>query len=297
MQHFLEIENLSLQEINHLISKAMAFKKGEVLPDYSQKRMATLFYENSTRTRISFEIAAQNLSIPVIHFDNALSSEIKGESFEDTMANLMAMGIDLFVIRQGKARFYETLKALCSTDVHLINAGDGTHEHPSQAMLDLMTILEHRPQLSTLKIAVTGNISHSRVANSLQILCKIMAVGELVLVAPPVWQPTSLIYGRVTGSLEEGLDKADVVICLRIQKERLKETEFFELEAYKKHFSLTSARLATAKKDLLIMHPGPVNRGIEVDAAVADSKNSLILQQVKNGVFMRMAIMDALFGE
>lgn len=292
MQHFLEIERLSLDEVEQLIARAIAFKKGLQSPSYLKKKMAALFYENSTRTRMSFELAAKNLSISMLHYDNALSSEIKGESFEDTLANLIAMGIHLFVIRHPKEKFFSQLETICPKGVHLINAGDGKHEHPSQALLDLMTIFLHKPQLASIKIALIGNISHSRVANSLQLICKLMGVGELVLVAPKIWQPSHLHFGRVTDSLYEGLKEADVVMCLRVQKERLQAGESLDLEDYKKQYSLTRAGLKIAKKEVILMHPGPVNRDLELESSLVDSENSVILEQVTNGVFMRMAIID-----
>lgn len=296
MQHFLKIDALSLDTVHQLIDRAEAFKRGS-RKCYADYRLVTLFYENSTRTRISFELAAHHLSIPVVHFDNAASSEKKGESFEDTLANLQAMGLHLFVMRHSQEDFFHTLVAKASPAMHIINAGDGKNEHPSQAMLDLMTICAHKPKAPSLKIAIVGNISHSRVAHSLMALFQLVGVGDLVLVAPKMWQPEALPFGRVTDSLDEGLKDADVVICLRIQKERLLSQEHIDLLSYKQNFSVTCDRLAIAKPDVAIMHPGPINRGLELTSEVADSKHSLILEQVTNGVFMRMAIIDALLSK
>ena len=177
---------------------------------------------------------------------------------------------------------------------HIINAGDGVHAHPSQALLDLMTIMEQKPDLSLLKIAIVGDILHSRVANSLQYVCAKLGVGELTLIAPKIWQPKSVHCGRVTDSLYDGIVDADVVICLRVQSERLSVTEHLDLASYRRDYALTRDSLAYAKKDAMVMHPGPINRGVEIDSDVADGPQSYILQQVTNGVFMRMAILESL---
>ncbi|KTD33744.1 aspartate carbamoyltransferase [Legionella nautarum] len=294
MKHFLEISQLSTQQINSLLEQALYFKKGGQLPDYSQHMVANLFYENSTRTRVSFELAAKKLSMPVINLDLQNSSETKGEVIEDTIHTLSAMGIKVFVVRHRQDRLQNELASKMADPIHIINAGDGQHAHPSQAMLDLMTITEKKPDLSQLKIAIIGNIRHSRVANSLQCLCSSLKVGELTLVAPTIWQPQIIHYGRVTHSLKEGLTDADVVICLRVQHERLMEHEQMDLATYRREFALTQETLHYAKPDAMVMHPGPMNRGVEIDSEVADGPQSFILEQVSNGVFMRMAILDSL---
>lgn len=296
MTHLLNVDTLNFEQLQRLVERALLFKGKKAWPQHSKHRMAALFYENSTRTRISFELAAVNLSIPVIHFDSAGSSESKGEVFQDTFSNLVAMGLDLFVVRHRQEEFYKILLPLCPPGVHLINAGDGAHAHPSQALLDLMTLREHKPLLPDCKVAIVGNISHSRVAKSLQFLFQQIGLRDLVLVAPPLWQPSSVIFGKVTDSLEEGLDNADVVICLRIQKERFLNDDHLDLDTYIRQFRLTASRLLAAKKDVIVMHPGPLNRGLELDSEIADGKHSCILQQVTNGVFMRMAIIDWLLG-
>jgi aspartate carbamoyltransferase catalytic subunit len=294
MKHFLEISQLSLPDIERLLQRAFHFKKENTCPSFSKHRIANLFYENSTRTRVSFELAAQKLSIPVVNLDMGASSESKGEIIEDTLSNLIAMGIDLFVIRHKQEGVQQRLANQLGDVVHIINAGDGTHAHPSQAMLDLMTILEHKPAMSQLKIAIVGNIRHSRVANSLQCLFSLMGVKELALVAPEVWLPKKVHFGSPTTSLQEGIAEADVVICLRVQHERLLEEEQMDLSTYRRYYALTGQNLLYAKPDAMVMHPGPVNRGVEIDSDVADGPQSFILQQVKNGVYMRMAIIEAL---
>ena len=294
MQHFLEISQLSAQQIESLLERSNYFKQHTQYPSYLQHTVAQLFYENSTRTRISFEMAATSLSMRVITLDLQRSSEAKGEVIEDTIQTLAAMGINTLVIRHKKDGIQQHLADHMGDGMHIINAGDGTHAHPSQALLDMMTIMGQKPRLSDLKIAVVGDIGHSRVANSFQCMCAKLGIGELVLVSPQMWQPKTVHYGRVTDNLRDGLADADVVMCLRVQTERLLENEQLDLASYRRDFALTQKSLAFAKPDAMVMHPGPLNRGIEIDSDVADGAQSFILQQVKNGVFARMAIFDAL---
>lgn len=292
MKHFLDINQLSRHDIMALIQRALMFKAKPVYPAYPQCPLVNLFYEKSTRTRVSFELAAKHLSMPVVNLDLQSSSESKGEIIADTVQTLAAMGIKMFVIRHGEAGLPKRLAEKSKGQIHIINAGDGAHAHPSQAMLDMMTIVEQKPHLEQLKIAIVGDIRHSRVANSLQWISAKLNIGELVLVAPKLWQPASVHYGRVTTSLQEGLHNADVVICLRVQHERILENEQLDLARYRQEYALTSKSFAYAKTDAMLMHPGPINRGVEIDSDVADGPQSYILQQVSNGVFMRMAILE-----
>lgn len=294
MKHFLEISQCSREELTTLLQRALYFKKNTTYPTYSEFPVANLFYENSTRTRVSFELAAKKLLMPVINLNLQSSSETKGEAIEDTVRNLAAMGIKHFVVRHKEEGLPQRLAKMGSMAFHVINAGDGTHAHPSQAMLDFMTIIEQKPDLSQLKIAIVGNIRHSRVANSLQCLCAILGVGELTLIAPALWKPLVVHYGSVTHSLREGIADADVVICLRVQQERLTNDEHLDLTLYHRDYALTKNSLKYAKSDAMVMHPGPINRGIEIDSEVADGPQSFILQQVMNGVYMRMAILESL---
>lgn len=294
MNHFLDISQLSRQQIECLLEHALSFKQQTNYPSYPQQTVANLFYENSTRTRVSFELAANRLSMPVINLDLQSSSESKGEAIEDTVKTLAAMGINFFVIRHKEDGLQQRLANNLGDTVHIINAGDGIHAHPSQAILDMMTIIEQKPVLNELKIAVVGNIRHSRVANSFQSICAKLGVGELVFIAPELWQPHQVEYGRVTNNLRDGLSEADVVMCLRVQHERLLENEWLDLESYRRDFSLTKKSLAYAKPNAMIMHPGPINRGVEITSEVADGAQSFILEQVTNGVFARMAIFDGL---
>ncbi len=297
MKHFLAINQLSYEDILHLLNRAVYFKSQAQYPQFPSLALANLFYEPSTRTRISFEMAAKNLGIRVVNVDLARSSETKGEMIEDTIHNLFAMGIQLFVMRHSQNGLPQAMASACVSGVHVLNAGDGTHEHPSQAMLDILTIMLQKPHLSSLKIAIVGDVLHSRVANSLQSLCAVLGVGELALVAPEIWHPkVKPTYGSVTASLQDGLRDADVVIALRVQRERLQADETLDLKTYHAAYALTKTSLAWAKPDVMVMHPGPMNRGIEIDSDVADGSHSYILEQVKNGVFMRMAILEALAG-
>lgn len=294
MKHFLEISELTPQVVDQLLQRAFFFKQEKNFPSYSNYTLANLFYENSTRTRISFELAAKHLGMRVVNLDLQSSSESKGEAIEDTINTLAAMGIQLFVIRHVQNGLPQVIASAYTQGVHVINAGDGTHAHPSQALLDLMTIIEKKPKLEKLKIAIVGDLLHSRVANSLQTLCALTGVGELVLVGPEVWHPQFVQYGRVTTSLKEGLSNADVVICLRVQRERLAKEQTMDMASYRRDYALTKASFALAKPDAIIMHPGPINRGVEMDSDVADGPRSVILTQVQNGVYMRMAILEAL---
>ncbi len=293
MKHFLEISQISYDVAMKIIHRAIDFKKMSAYPQYKGNNLVNLFYENSTRTRVSFELAAKHLGINVINLDKDCSSEKKGEMIEDTIHTLMAMGVNLFVIRHVKNGFSQAIAGLLKGDAHIINAGDGTNAHPSQALLDFMTIFEQHSDFKNLKVAIVGDILHSRVANSLQSLCALMEVKELALIAPEAWQPESLQYGYVTSSLKEGLEDADVVIALRVQRERLSEDVKLDLVDYHNSFALTSKSIKYAKPNAMIMHPGPINRGVEIDSDVADGANSFILKQVENGVYIRMAILES----
>ncbi|WP_133129375.1 aspartate carbamoyltransferase catalytic subunit [Legionella yabuuchiae] len=293
MQHFLEISQLSRHDAESLIQNALNFKKNGTYPSYSQFTAANLFYENSTRTQVSFELAANHLKIPVINLDLQRSSERKGEAIVDTVKTLSAMGISVFIVRHSQDGLPQDLASKMPKHVHIINAGDGQHAHPSQAILDMVTIVEHKPDLSQLKIAVVGDILHSRVANSFQCLCSLLGVGELSLIAPELWQPRATHFGRVTTSLKDGLQDADVIMCLRVQQERLNAEENLDVAEYRKHFALTPSALKLAKPDAMVMHPGPMNRGVEIDNEVADGPQSFIFKQVQNGIFARMAILQA----
>ena len=294
MNHFLNIQQLTSDDVLALIKRALHLKKETRHPQFEQRILANLFYENSTRTRVSFELAAKRMGMIVINLDIARSSESKGEEIRDTIKTLGSMGVDVAVIRHVDEGLPHTMAECAPSHLHVINAGDGAHAHPTQAMLDFMTILEYKTNLRDLKIALVGNLKHSRVANSLQGMCQLLNVKCLKLVAPSVWLPSDPIYGEMTSSLKEGLEGADVIITLRMQRERFLTTDCLNLADYQRDYRITTANLAFAKPDAIVMHPGPINRGIEIDSDVADGVQSCIWQQVQNGVWIRMAIIERL---
>jgi len=293
-RHFLDIDGLSLVDAGHLLQRAASLKRMSIYPRYPHVQLATLFYENSTRTRLSFELAAHKLGCFVVRFDAAVSSESKGELMQDTLQTLAALGVHGAVIRHPDAGVLEPLASM-HPSLYLINAGDGTHAHPTQAMLDLMTIIENKPAFPVLKIAVVGDLRRSRVVNSFQAICRLYGVSDLVLISPQAWRPHIQRFGRWTDSLHDGLDGADVVITLRVQRERFLASESVDAANWQ-DYALTTARLKYAKADAIVMHPGPVNRGVEMVSELVDGPQSCILQQVHNGVYMRMAILEWLLG-
>jgi aspartate carbamoyltransferase catalytic subunit len=294
VNHFLNIQQLSIKEALDWIQRAVELKKSSMLPRFEQSTLANLFYENSTRTRVSFELAAKRMGMIVINLDISKSSESKGEEIRDTIKTLASMGVDVAVIRHVDEGLPHTMADCAPIGLHVINAGDGTHAHPTQAMLDMMTILEKKPAYQDLKIAIIGNLKHSRVANSFQSMCQLLGVGCLKLVAPEPWLPAHPIYGEMTTSLQEGLTDADVVMTLRIQRERFLASDELDLSDYQRDYRITTKNLTLAKPDAIVMHPGPINRNIEIESDVADGSQSCIWQQVQNGVWIRMAIIEHL---
>ncbi len=294
VNHFLNIQQLTPNEVKMLIDRAIFFKETRSTPCFEQRVLANLFYENSTRTRVSFELAAKRMGMIVINFDIARSSESKGEEIRDTIKTLASMGIDVAVIRHVDEGLPHAMAECAPSHLHIINAGDGTHAHPSQAMLDLMTILERKPNFPDLKIAVVGNLKHSRVANSFQHLCQLMNVRSLKLVAPTAWLPLKPVYGDMTTSLKEGLEEADVVIALRVQRERFAIEDHMDLAQYQRDYQITSSNLRWAKSDVMVMHPGPINRGVEIESEVVEGAHACVWEQVQNGVWIRMALIERL---
>jgi aspartate carbamoyltransferase catalytic subunit len=292
MQDFIDVNQLTAKTVSDLFERAFAFKKTNTYPNYHQIKLLNLFYEDSTRTRLSFELAAKNLGFTVLNLDPKRSSETKGESMQDMLRTVAAMGVDIVVIRHPDNDVFDFIKASKPASLSLINAGCGMFAHPTQAMLDIMTMLEHKIKLEQAKIAVIGDILHSRVAGSLQRLSAILGVKDLVFTGPKSWLPHTLEYGRMTDLLPDALSDADVVMALRVQRERFKTDEDLDFEAYRAHYALTEDALAYAKPNAIVMHPGPMNRGVEIDSAVADGPQSCILKQVENGVFIRMAILE-----
>lgn len=293
-------EQLSREEIESILDTAVSFKEVSTrqikkVPTLRGRTIINLFFEASTRTRTSFEIAGKRLSADVINISASTSSTVKGESLLDTAYNLEAMNPDLLVVRHGVSGAPHMIASHVKCSV--INAGDGAHEHPTQALLDLLTIREHTQQLAGLKVAIVGDIAHSRVARS-NIHAMLKCGMEVIVVGPPTMIPVGMecLGVKVLHDLEEAVSQVDVVMMLRIQLERQNEGLFPSFREYSNQFCLTADKLKNSRKDILIMHPGPVNRGIEIALDVMESRHSVILDQVNNGVALRMALMYLLLG-
>ncbi len=291
----LGLDELSPQEILHILDTAESFKEVSTrsikkVPAMRGKVAALLFFEDSTRTRMSFELAASRLSADTLLFTAKGSSVSKGETTMDTVRNIEAMGVDVFVIRHSQSGAPHMVAQ--KVEASIINAGDGSHEHPTQALLDIFTIRQRLGRLAGLKVAIVGDIAHSRVARS-NILGLKKLGAEVIVVGPPTLVPNKItaMGCSISHSLDDVLEEVDVVNMLRIQFERFGGGLFPSLREYHKIFGMTSKRLAKCKKDVLIMHPGPINRGVEITSEVADGPNSCILQQVTNGLAIRMAVL------
>jgi aspartate carbamoyltransferase catalytic subunit len=299
-KHLLDIETLAADEISAILDTARAFKVvGEravkTVPALRGRTVVNLFIEPSTRTRTSFELSERRLSADIVNFTAEASSLRKGETLKDTARNLEAMKVDLIVIRHSASGAPHFLARVL--DAHVINAGDGAHEHPTQALLDAFTILEKKGRLSGLNVTILGDILYSRVARSnLWALTKLGA--KVTLCGPSTLLPKSFerMGCRVTYDIEEAIRGADVINLLRIQHERQSKTMFPSVNEYARLFGLDQQRLRLAKPDVLIMHPGPINRGVEIDSDIADGERSVILEQVTNGVAVRMAVLFLLNG-
>jgi aspartate carbamoyltransferase catalytic subunit len=296
----LDIESLSAEEIALVLDTATSFKEIgtraiKKVPTLRGRTVVNLFYEPSTRTRVSFEIAAKRLSADAINVSVAGSSVVKGESLLDTVRNLQAMAPDVLVMRHpASGAPYFVARRLQAA---VVNAGDGMHEHPTQALLDAFTIRERKGTLAGLQVAIVGDLLHSRVFRSnVRLLTK---TGSHVTVAgPPTLLPPEVekLGARVAPSVEDALEGADVVMMLRVQKERMQGAFFPSVREYFRFFALTRARMERAHPEVIILHPGPMNRGLEIESAVADGPYSVILDQVTNGVAVRMAVLYLLAG-
>ena len=271
------------------------------LPTLRGRTVVNLFFEDSTRTRISFEAASKRLSADVINFSAKGSSVSKGESLKDTAQTLQSMGADAVVIRHGSSGAPHLLATRNWINAVVINAGDGTHEHPTQALLDAYTIRKHlrnnEGDLNGLKVAIVGDILHSRVARSNAILLKTLGATP-IMVAPPTLLPVGIEKwnGEFSYDLDEVLPQVDAVMMLRVQQERMSDAYFPTTREYSRNFGLNAQRLKTMQKHALVLHPGPMNRGMEITAEVADSTNSVVIEQVANGVSVRMAVLYLLLG-
>ena len=304
--HLLSIDDLTKESALGVLSTAKELAiitegPNKKLPTLRGKTVVNLFFEDSTRTRISFETAAKRLSADVINFSAKGSSVSKGESLKDTAQTLQAMGADAVVIRHASSGAAKRLADTQWIQAAVINAGDGTHEHPTQALLDAYTIKQHLKQdsadLSGVKVLIVGDILHSRVARSnVLLLTKLGAT--VTLVAPPTLFPVGVESWpvKVSYNLDQEISKCDVVMMLRIQLERMSDSFFPTAQEYSKRYGLNSSRLARLPKDAIVMHPGPMNRGLEISAESADDLKSVIIDQVKNGVAVRMAVLYELLG-
>ena len=303
LTHLITTEGLGRSILTHILDTAETFvpladRDVKKLPLLRGKSVFNLFFENSTRTRTTFEIAAKRLSADVFNLNINVSSAAKGESLLDTIANLSAMQADLFVVRHEASGAPYLIAQHVAPHVHVINAGDGRHAHPTQALLDMYTIRHFKKDFSNLTVAVVGDILHSRVARSNIHALTTLGVAEVRAIGPLTLLPGGLeqMGVRVFTDMNEGLKGVDVVIMLRLQNERMRGALLPSSHEYFKHYGLTEEKLALAKPDCIVMHPGPMNRGVEIDSVVADGPQSVILKQVTFGIAVRMAVMSIVAG-
>ena len=299
LKHFLSIDGLSPDILTEILDTAESFtsmSKQQVkkVPLLRGKTIVNLFFENSTRTRTTFELAATRLSADVLSLNIATSATSKGESLLDTIHNLEAMHVDMFVVRHAISGAGHFIAQNTAPHISVINAGDGQHAHPTQAMLDMFTIRQYKHSFKQLKVAIIGDILHSRVARSQIQALNTLEAEEIRVIAPKTLLPSHVesMGVRAYNNIEQGLEGVDVIIMLRLQKERMTAALLPSEREYFKCFGLTEARLKLAKSDAIVMHPGPINRGVEIASSIADGPQSVILQQVSNGIAVRMAIMS-----
>jgi aspartate carbamoyltransferase catalytic subunit len=301
--HLLSTEGLGPEIITHILDTAANFvsvntRDVKKVPLLRGKSVFNLFFENSTRTRTTFEIAATRLSADVLNLDIARSSTSKGESLLDTIDNLTAMSADVFVMRHGQSGAPYLVAQHVPKHVHVVNAGDGRHAHPTQALLDMYTVRHFKGDVSQLSVAVVGDVLHSRVARSNIHALTTLGCPDVRVVGPRTLVPSDLsgMGVRVCHDLQEGIAGADVVIALRLQNERMSGALLPSSQEYFKSFGLTTERMAWAKPDAIVMHPGPINRGVEIDSEVVDGPQAVILSQVTFGIAVRMAVMAIVAG-
>src|SRR5574343_819571 len=305
--HLLSTEGLSREQLTRLLDTGASFlgvsdREVKKVPLLRGKSVFNLFFENSTRTRTTFEIAAKRLSADVINLNIQASSASKGESLLDTIDNLSAMHADMFVVRHAQSGapylIAKHLQDSGQSHVHVVNAGDGRHAHPTQGLLDMYTIRHYKKDFTNLTVAIVGDILHSRVARSDIHALTTLGVPEVRVVGPRTLVPGDLreMGVRVCHDMSEGIKDADVVIMLRLQNERMAGGMLPSAGEFFKEFGLTEEKLALAKPDAIVMHPGPINRGVEIESAVADGKQSVILPQVTFGIAVRMAVMSIIAG-
>ena len=301
--HFLTLEGLSRQHVVDILDTAeslseVAERRVKKLPTLHGKTLVNLFFEASTRTRATFELAAKRLSADILNFNISTSSTSKGETLLDTLRTIEAMQVDMFVVRHAESGAAEFVARHVKPHIAVLNAGDGRPAHPTQAMLDVFTIRRHKPDFTALKVAIVGDILHSRVARSQIHALNILGTGEVRVIAPRTLLPNHVetLGVQVYHDMDKGLKDVDVVIMLRLQKERMQGALLPSEHEYYRCYGLTEARLQHAKPDAIIMHPGPINRGVEIESRVADGPRSVILEQVTNGLAVRMAIMSITIG-
>ncbi|HIM88933.1 MAG TPA: aspartate carbamoyltransferase catalytic subunit [Gammaproteobacteria bacterium] len=303
LRHLLTIDGLNAETIIEILDTAESFisigqRHIRKVPLLHGRTVVNLFFEPSTRTRTTFEIAAKRLSADVINLNASRMSTSKGESVLDTVRTLEAMHTDMFVVRDGSSGTAHLIARHVPAHVHIINAGDGRHAHPTQAMLDMFTIRQHKGAFEQLRFAIVGDILHSRVARSQIHALNILGAREIRVIGPKTLLPTEIERLGVTAftNMDEGLRDIDVIMMLRLQLERMEGQLIPSSQEYFRLYGLTSERVARAAPDAVVMHPGPMNRGLEITSSVADGERSLILPQVTNGIAVRMSIMAKLMG-
>ncbi|PWV62314.1 aspartate carbamoyltransferase catalytic subunit [Plasticicumulans acidivorans] len=303
LQHFLTIEGLQRKHLIEILDTAetlsgVAERRVKKVPTLHGKTVVNLFFENSTRTRTTFELAAKRLSADVLNVNIATSSTNKGETLLDTIRNIEAMQVDMFVVRHAVSGAAEFIARHVAPHIAVLNAGDGRHAHPTQAMLDMMTIRRHKGEFANLRVAIVGDVLHSRVARSNIHALNVLGTGEVRIVGPKTLLPADAegLGVHVYHDLAHGLRDVDVVIMLRLQRERMSGALLPSAAEYFQQYGLTEERLALAAPDAIVLHPGPINRGVEMDSAVVDGPRAVILEQVTNGIAVRMAVMSIVLG-
>ena len=303
LQHLLSIDGLPRDIVLHILDTASSFvgiseREVKKVPLLRGKSVFNLFFENSTRTRTTFEIAAKRLSADVINLNVDTSSTAKGESLLDTIDNLAAMNADMFVVRHAQSGAPHLIARHVQSHIHVVNAGDGRHAHPTQGLLDAYTIRHYKHDFSHLAVAIVGDVLHSRVARSLIGVLRTMGTPDIRVIAPQTLLPAGVEQLGVTvfNDIAQGLRVVDVIVMLRLQNERMRGPLLPSAQEFFKTYGLTDERLALARPDAIVMHPGPMNRGVEIDSPVADGGHAVILPQVTFGIAVRMAVMAILAG-
>ena len=303
LHHLLSIEGLPAEILWQILDTAQSFvgvtqREVKKVPLLRGKAVFNLFFEPSTRTRTTFEIAAKRLSADVLNLAISLSSQTKGETVLDTVANLSAMQADMFIVRHGASGAPYLIARHVGPDIHVINAGDGRHAHPTQGLLDMFTIRHYKNDFSSLRVAIVGDILHSRVARSQIHALTTLGCPEIRVIAPKTLLPSHVenLGVHVYHDMRQGLKDVDVVMMLRLQNERMEGPLLPSAQEFYKYYGLTDDKLALARPDAIVLHPGPMNRGVEIDSSVADGAQSVILPQVTFGIAIRMAVMSILAG-